>query len=331
MDEPILKCHWERFQAHVELDRETAAKLMSPYSCSPIATLTLLSEGCANTNYKITFKNDDPPVVLRIYVRENEALFREAAIHQRVKDCVPVPALLYADGQCSFYAYPYAIFEWIEGKLLREIILAKNEKAMAQCAYDAGTYLSKLRCIRFTEGGFFNADLTVRPFRPDENYLPYVEWLLQDPIVRQSLGETLHQSVHQLVSKHAYLLPDKNEANLTHGDYDPANILVREHNSEWKIAAILDWEFAFAGSYLLDIGEMLRYSHKLPESYEMNFIAGIKTAGVALPMNWKKQAKLMDLLCLLQLAHYNPPTVRPNLNKDVTSLISHTISHWHTF
>ena len=121
------------------------------------------------------------------------------------------------------------------------------------------------------------------------------------------------------------------EANLTHADYDPANMLVKMVNGEYKIAAILDWEFSFAGTYLLDIGTMLRYAHKLPICYEKNFIKGIESLGSPLPSKWKKKAKLMDLLCLLQLIHSNPLAERPKLNRDVVSLIADTVKYWDSF
>lgn len=65
--------------------------------------------------------------------------------------------------------------------------------------------------------------------------------------------------------------------------------------------------------------------------YENSFVAGIKANGFHLPAQWKKKAKLMDLLCLLQLIHYNPITERPNMNRDVTSLITDTVKNWDSF
>ncbi len=331
MDTPILKNHWERFKAHVDLDITTAAQLLAPYTCDIIDKLDLLSEGCANTNYKVTFKNNRLPVVIRIYMREKSALPREIALHQLVADKIPVPAHLYSNDQCIDYAYPYTVMEWIDGTLMREIILNKNKEAIIACAYEAGLYLNIMRQIQFSHGGFFENGLTIRPFNDEEKYLPYVLNMLKDKIVKESLGDNLLNTVLCLVNDNAALLPDENGANLTHADYDPANILVKQIDGKWKIAAILDWEFAFAGSYLLDIGMALRYSHKIPDYYENSFIAGIQTNGFQLPAKWKKQAKLMDLLCLLQLAHYNPVTERPKLNRDVVSLIGDTVSNWDFF
>lgn len=331
MNEPPLKLHWERFKAHVDLDISAAAKLLFPYDQSPIESLNLLSEGCANTNYKVTFKNNTSPVVIRIYVREKSALSRELAIHQFIANKIPIPAYLYSDARCDHYPYPYAITEWIDGVLMREVVLKKNEQAIKECAFEAGKYLNQLRKIKFSDGGFFQEGLIVRPFNETEKYLPYVLNLLKDRVVIESLGKSLLDAVTNLVKQYSALLPDENEANLTHADYDPANIMVKQYHDKWKIAAILDWEFAFSGTYLLDVGMMLRYSHKLSPCYEQQFIAGIESNGFCLPKDWKKQAKLMDLLCLLQLAHYNPFMERPKMNRDVVSLIEDTVKNWNFF
>ncbi len=114
-----------------------------------------------------------------------------------------------------------------------------------------------------------------------------------------------------------------------HGDFDPANILVKQVNGHWKITAILDWEYAFAGSYGFDMSTFLRYAHKLPACYEQGFIEGIEADGFKLSLNWKTQVKLMDLLFLLQLLHDNPIKSRPNLGHDVLALIAHTIKTYH--
>lgn len=329
--EPVLKIHWERFQAHVDLDVSAAQRLLIPYTHEPIAALSLLSEGCANTNYKVTFVSGRMPVVLRIYVRERSALQRELDVHRRVADSIPVPRHLYVDKTGMFYDFPYAVMEWIDGKMMRDLVLEGNEAAIEMCMLEAGRYLSVLRQIKFSKGGFFEPNLQVRPFYQEEEYLPYVSCLLQETLIKERLGNELHQALQQLIFNNASLLPAKDPANLSHGDYDPANILVRQVGGHWKIASILDWEFSFAGSYLLDIGTMLRYSHKLPSCYEQKFIEGIERFGKPLPKTWKKQVKLMDLICLLQLIYYNPLVERPNLNEDVVSLIRHTVSCWDSF
>lgn len=323
MNESILKSHWERLNTHIELDLESAQKILSPYTHDKIQSLTLLSDGCANTNYKITFQNEHA-VVIRIYTRAQSALMLETGIHKLVHTVLPVADYLYTDDTCTNYPHPYAIIKWVNGILMRDLIFQRDEDAIQSAARDAGQHLGILRAMKLPLGGFFQENMQIRPFAPEEEYETYIMHLLQDKTVADSLGKNLRHDLAQIVSECCHLIPQINDANLTHGDYDPANILVHEMNGSWKVAAILDWEFALSATYLLDIGTMLRYSHKLPACFEASFIHGIEDIGPPLPADWKKQAKLMDILCLLQLLHNNPAAERPYLNRDVTRLITHT-------
>lgn len=324
MNESILKSSWERHQEHFVLDIDTAQKLIAPYSHEKIASLSLLSNGCANSNYKVMFANGDI-VALRIYMRDPSALSREQGIYQLIKTVIPVAEILYADASCNIIPYPFAVSQWVNGSLMRDLVFTHDEEAISSVTFDAGNYLAMLRAMKMPYGGFFQDDMQIRPFTPDEEYEAYVMHMLNDASVAKNLGNNLLHDAQQIVSQCCHILPEINEANLTHADFDPSNMLVVEENGKWKIAAILDWEFAYAGTYLLDIGMMLRYSHKLPDYYESSFIAGIKDAGPDLPADWKKSAKMMDLLCLLQLLQANPPEFRPYLNRDVVRLITHTI------
>lgn len=331
MDKSILKLQWERHKAPIDLSIATASRLIAPYSKNAIDRVFLLSQGCININYKVTFKNKNPPVVLRIYAKEKLICHVEASIQKLVADSIPVARFLYVDTECTLYPYPYAIMEWVDGTLMRDIILSTDEKAIAECAFDAGLYLAALKKIIFPQAGFFQENLQIRPLSQEDHYLPLVLSLLQGFVVKKSLGEILHLATQKLVVDQAHLLLEMNEANLTHSDYDPSNMLVKRINNKWKIVAVLDWEFAYAGTYLLDLGLMLRYSHKLPDCYEREFIGGIETSGAVLPLEWKKQAKLMDLLCLLQLIYNDPLMKRPKMNQDVVSLISYNVQNWNLF
>ncbi len=74
--------------------------------------------------------------------------------------------------------------------------------------------------------------------------------------------------LQQCPQDNAHYFPDKHEANLTHADFDPSNMLVKKINGHYQISAIFDWEFAFSGTYLFDVGLFFRYSYRLPEIYE---------------------------------------------------------------
>jgi aminoglycoside phosphotransferase (APT) family kinase protein len=76
------------------------------------------------------------------------------------------------------------------------------------------------------------------------------------------------------------------EASLVHGDFNSPNIFVRHERGSWRVAAILDWEFAFAGSILCDIGNMLRYERPTQSRYEPHFSRGLLDEGWRAPDDW---------------------------------------------
>lgn len=321
----VLKTGWERRSSPFSLDILTAEKLLQPVTQDKIAQFMLCTEGLANTSYQVIFSSHHPPVILRIYMREPAACQREFALHKLLNDKVPVAEIIYIDTSCSIIPYPFAVLEWVEGILMRDVVLAGEVEAIETCAFQAGKHLATLREIRLPHSGFFQKDLSVTPFAvtPASFCLDF----LAKREIHLSLGSHLSAALEQVAESNSSLYPTEQEVNLTHADYDPANVLVKQHQEGWQIAAILDWEFAFACSYLLDMGTFLRYSHRLPRCYEQAFCRGIEM-GKTLPLDWKKSIKLMDIGSLLSLLEHNPPEKSPNLHRDVVSLIQDTIENW---
>jgi aminoglycoside phosphotransferase (APT) family kinase protein len=121
----------------------------------------------------------------------------------------------------------------------------------------------------------------------------------------------------------------KGARSLVHSDFKGFNILVRQVQRHWKVAGVLDWEFAFAGSPLVDIGNMLRYSHLHPPVFEKAFLNGYREQGGRLPAEWKRAAKLIDLLSLCEFL--NAPAPRDGLVQEVTGLITGTLEQWEEY
>jgi len=326
----ILKTQWERRHQHVELSRSEIEALVSPFINEKIHQISFLSDGCINTNYKISFERH-APVVLRVYTRDKSKLIRERNLHQLVANKLPVPKFLFSETESQSFDYPYAITEFIEGELFRNVILSGNKEAISECSFSAGELINNLRQITFDYGGFFQDDLSVLPFNEDEKFLIFAFNCIESLSCESALGQRFTDELRNFVESNQEYFPKATEANLTHADFDPANMLVANKNGQWKITALLDWEFAFAGTYFLDMGMMLRYSHHLPEIYEQAFIAGVESKGFKLPKCWKKTAKLMDLINFLSMCYYNPKQERPKMFHDVVGLVQQTIANWEDF
>ncbi len=323
----ILKANWERYRHHIPLSLQEMRVLIAPCCSDTITAVNILPGGCANTNYKIDFAHH-APLVVRIYTREGSALGRERDILQLVEGKLPTAKMLFADESLKNTSYPYAVFSYVDGILLRDLIFCGDSEAVSTCFFEAGRYLARLSTITFPEGGFFEKGLKIRPFSKDEAYLNLALSLLKSSTIKRDFGSELVKDIKTLVLNAKEFLPENTPAYLSHGDFDASNIKVIKLSNSWRISGILDWEFAYAGTYFLDIGQMLRYSHKLPAHYESAFLKGIDAGGLELVPSWKQRAKIMDLLCLLQLAHSNPKNSRPLLNTDAKELVTTIVDQW---
>jgi aminoglycoside phosphotransferase (APT) family kinase protein len=65
------------------------------------------------------------------------------------------------------------------------------------------------------------------------------------------------------------------------------------------VVGILDWEFAVAGSPLVDIGNFLRFEDELPSGFREAFIQGYLSDSHELPSDWREVAKLLDLAAMV--------------------------------
>jgi aminoglycoside phosphotransferase (APT) family kinase protein len=90
------------------------------------------------------------------------------------------------------------------------------------------------------------------------------------------------------------------QTNLVHGDFCKRNVLVREMNGRWAVVAVLDWEFAVSGTPLGDLANFLRYEPPSRPRAEPSFSNGYLRAGGCLPEDWRRLARLVDLVALCE-------------------------------
>jgi len=321
---------WGRLHEFVALEEDVLTSLLQPaFPGRKIVSAELLTAGHCNTNYKIQVSGFNDAFVLRIYVRNSEAIQKDWDIFHLVQESVPIPELLYADLDCSHYDKPYAIMKWVDGSLLSDIMAREETSDIVACGYDVGAVLARIGTHTFPQAGFFGQGLTVtEPFEGGStSYLSGIEQYLSQERVRQQLGAIQTEQLEQFVSSNAEYLTEMAETpSLVHSDFKGINILVRQHSQRWKVAAVLDWEFAFAGTPLLDIGNMLRYEYLYPPEFETEFIRGFQDHGGSLPKNWKKIIKLLDLLNLCEFL--NAETPRTAMIDEVKGLIANTLEQW---
>jgi Ser/Thr protein kinase RdoA (MazF antagonist) len=105
---------------------------------------------------------------------------------------------------------------------------------------------------------------------------------------------------------------------LVHSDFKPTNV-------KWTHDArvlVLDWEFAWSGPALFDVGQLLRWDP--PAEFVAGFAAGYRDAGGTLPEGWLETAMLYDLFNLVFFA--NDEANRPRRDRDVLARIDRTLA-----
>lgn len=222
--------------------------------------------------------------------------------------------------------YPFAITELIEGEPLSTLASSLSEVELRTAAIEAGKALQLVHFFDLGKAGFFDEHFSFNAEFGNfgKAWYDYICSTLNSAQVQQRLGKSLQERTLVLVqSKQAIYESITNSTRLIHCDYNPKNILMRRVDSHWKLAPILDWEFAASGSPLVDIGNFLRFEDELPHEFDEAFIQGYVSPSATLVENWREIAKLLDLAAMmnfLESESENPQTFRT-----ATSVIKKTV------
>ena len=291
-----------------------------------VARMELLIGGLINTNLKIYFESNFNPVVLRLYRDGAAACDKEIAVHNLIRRHVPVPEILHAESKEPAFAF----VEFIEGLTFQQLKQTNNLNAIQQASASIGKTLAAIGRFRFPAPGALlasEASLVVgNKFIEGPDPIPRIlDRFLSSNTLQQRASSKLVDQLHDFIWSHAPILPSLEiDCSLVHNDFGNRNILVREVNGVWAVAAILDWELAFSGSPLLDVGHFLRYELDAAPLREPYFSRAFVEHGGQLPDNWKSIAKLIDLTGLVEcLTHDELPS---DVEAELFALIDATLA-----
>lgn len=321
----MFKAKWEKTRIkhifplkHVE----DMARLFHPHA--RIIAYELLDGGCSNLNFKIQLECENHPLILRIYTRDKSKNI--ASIEQKLAKIlhknIPVPMTHYVGKFCH---YSFAITDFMAGITLRDLLLSNLSYNLCAIIHDVGALLAKITSYAFHESGFFDEKLNIITHHPSD-ILNFVHDCLNHTTVISVLPHNIHRDISKVFENSGDILLTLREKHLVHGDFDPANILVDHINGEWKVSGILDFEFAFSGSVLWDVANMLRYSHKMPPEFKSAFIESLTKNGVQLHNSWPSIIHLLNLSALLDCLKRSDPRHHPHRCADIVDLMTYILS-----
>ncbi len=323
-DNRRMERSWARVGPFVELtEAELARRVRAAFPDATLLAVEQLPGGLRNSNYRLTLGGAPSPVVLRLYTADPRACIREAGVLAAVAGRVPAPRVWHSEPAAE---RPFALLEWLEGEPLDRVLSGCDGATAVSLAAACGKALAAIHEVHFPAPGFLGADLHVVDPMPDWAWA--VLSTLEGP-AGERLGRELADRVCGAVeSAGAAMKPVWSQAVLVHADYKPWNLLARIGGgpgpARARLTGIVDWEFACAGSRLIDFAIFLRDEDSRPAGYGDAFVAGYLAAGGVLPDDWRRLARLVDVLNLLQMLQNRPAADLPSMVK-LRDLISATV------
>ena len=296
-----------------------------------IVAVQQLAGGYRNDNVLLVTDAAEKYVLRRYRGGDVEATGRtcgvEAALAARLRGIVPVPEVIAADPAGSATGEPLLLSRYAAGSLVSEVLARPDGaaagsagqaaagpagqpagdpgRAAADLGWAAGAVLAAIGSVRFGGPGFFTGpDLIPSPEGMPASLPDFVEDCLRAAGAsgERAVGGLSPAEQDGLRALAVRAGPAAARADgrrqLVHSDYNPKNLLAVHRGGQWSITAVLDWEFAYSGSPLADIGNMLRPRPGVPAEFAAGFSTGYREAGGELPDGWREISEALDLYAL---------------------------------
>jgi aminoglycoside phosphotransferase (APT) family kinase protein len=318
----------QRRSSPLNLAPEIFLVAASQISASPLSNSAVLSGGFSTTNILLEF-TDGERCVLRIS-SHHERLKMEADLldylsHKAPE--VPVPKVLWRapehfPGGVGAFAMTY-----IDGHLLASIEDGLSTADCRDICEQLASVAARIHQLRFTQCGLLGPGPKVtEPFASyASGTVGFMQSCLGNANLQRRAGGDRCQRLHHCLSHR----PDLHEPSMTHqlchSDFNQKNFLIRRNpDGRHQLAAVLDWEFAFSGSSVIDIGNLLRFEHESPAVESSWFADAYRAAGGHLDKGWREQAFFADLLA--QCAFLIDTEELPNTFRTAIGVIDRTLA-----
>lgn len=306
----MLDLVWERSAPIWDMDIVELKKIFAEYDRALVITnFKIIQIGCKNSNYIVS--SNAGKYLLRI-TRRND-FSNENAVFALLKGKINVPELLFyaANEKTNIFIYQY-----IYGDSLQKRIIESNE-----CEYSLLEQVAEAAAVIHSSPQESASKLAALEAPPIEMWY---EVFLNNPIVKQQINDDIHKRIRKLIiDKQEFIPAIKKYKSLVHSDFRPANMLVDKHNQVYFV----DWESAWWGYSLVDIGQFFRYIQFFGDSHINLFKKTYSAcANRDIPDNWFELSLFIDLVNLLQLLSIKQDA--PLRNADLINIINKKLEYF---
>ena len=276
-----------------------------------VLSVERLEGGQRNTNVKLRVEGMADPLVLRIYRHDAALCRKELDLMKLVRGVVPVPDVIHEEADAT---PPFVLLRYVDGITFRELRRTGDDAAVAEAAESVGEVLAAIHKHEFPQAGWLEPGLRVGAplLEGADAGRRFIELCLGSEAARERMGKELRARVRRAVRQGSEdLAAMEEESRLVHGDFNKRNVIVARAGGGWRVAAVLDWEFAIASTPLTDLGNFLRYEREDQPAVAPHLEKAYRRAGGSLPDEWRRLSQLVDLIALCELLS------RPELPDDV--------------
>lgn len=275
-----------------------------------------IREGLANANHRIE-DADGGRWVLRRYRRDPDAMNLEVALLRGFAGAIPVPTVRHVGTGKGV-----VVLEMLPGRTLQAVLASGDAEEARSAARSIGEALANIASRRYEAGGFLDGDARLAERWPSvyDGLFGFLGHGLGQALARERAGITRLERVrHAWRGREDALRAATASACLSHGDYKPANLLIQDGS----LTGVLDWEFAHAGTWLLDAGQLLRYLGPHRSWFAEAVRLGRLERGLPTPTDWEDLARLVDTASLVDFL--GRPGTGDRQTRDVLALLDESL------
>jgi aminoglycoside phosphotransferase (APT) family kinase protein len=278
--------------AHTELSALVAGAEVVP-----------LSGGYSGETFLVTGAGEQ--AVLRLYARQPERAAIDQALLERLRGLLPVPRVLEAmTVPAGAGRPPFLLLEALPGDRLDVVLPAADEPLRRRLAEAVTGVLVLLATERMARPGFFaDPSLEPVPFPVGAgDQVAFLEAHRGAPFFA-GLGDEERAGLRAVARRAAALAGRTSRIALVHADFNPKNLLVDPATG--GVTGVLDWEFAYAGAPLADVGNLLRFAEDAV--FDGAVAAAYAERAPDVPDGWIEVARALDLYALIDLSAREVP------------------------
>lgn len=204
--------------------------------------------GQFNTCYRVKLQEPNDDVILRIAPPDDKPLFSyercmmsaEPHIYQMMRNAgIPVPDVIAMDDSRSIINRSFMFVRYIPSIPMNHPSVPEDAKSLLHM--ELGKYLARMHAIRGIRFGWPQPDGTIRGH---ESWWRTFETLMEEMCARAIDAEIIGQSdadkIICILRRNHAVFDMITMPKLVHNDIWDPNVLVREVDGQWHIAAIID-------------------------------------------------------------------------------------------